>query len=123
MRMAPGLYTVAGYLDVAGEKADRSGLAVLVDPETVLKDSSADVVLDASKARLLQTEAPQRTEDRQRKVDFNVHYEASTRHGLPQRVRAAADVRRPLRRADEADEAGRVHADHPLAQGRAVSSA
>lgn len=74
MRMAPGLYTVAGYLDVAGEKADRSGLAVMVAPETVLKDGSADVVLDASKARLLQTEAPQRTEDRQRKVDFNVHY-------------------------------------------------
>ncbi|MET7492921.1 S8 family serine peptidase [Streptomyces sp900116325] len=74
MRMAPGLYTVAGYLDVAGEKADRSGLAVLVAPETVLKDGSANVVLDASKARLLQTEAPQRTEDRQRKVDFNVHY-------------------------------------------------
>ncbi|CAM5253973.1 S8 family serine peptidase [Streptomyces narbonensis] len=75
MRMAPGLYTVAGYVDVAGEKADRSGLAVLVDPETVLEDGSADVVLDASKANLLQTEAPQRTEDRQRKVDFNVHYE------------------------------------------------
>ncbi|WP_433570289.1 S8 family serine peptidase [Streptomyces sp. CA-251247] len=74
MRMAPGLYTVAGYIDVSGEKADRSGLAVLVDPETVLRDGSADVVLDASKARLLQTEAPQRTEDRQRKVDFNVHY-------------------------------------------------
>ncbi|MFI8763369.1 S8 family peptidase [Streptomyces sp. NPDC053792] len=75
MRMAPGQYTVAAYLDVAGEKADRSGIAVLVDPETVLKDGSAEVVLDASKARLLQTEAPQRTEDRQRKVDFNVHYE------------------------------------------------
>ncbi|MFE9629435.1 S8 family serine peptidase [Streptomyces sp. NPDC006463] len=74
MRMAPGTYTVAGYLDVAGEKADRSGLAVLVDPETVLKDGSADVVLDASRAHLLQTEAPERTQDRQRKVDFNVHY-------------------------------------------------
>ncbi|MGX1267491.1 S8 family peptidase [Streptomyces phaeoluteigriseus] len=74
LRMAPGLYTVAAYLDVAGEKADRSGVAVLVDPETVLEDGSADVVLDASKARLLRTEAPQRTEDRQRKVDFNVHY-------------------------------------------------
>ncbi|MER5383686.1 S8 family serine peptidase [Streptomyces sp. NPDC002688] len=74
MRMTPGQYTVAAYLDVAGEKADRSGLAVLVDPETVLKDSSADVVLDARKARVLRTEAPQRTEDRQRKVDFNVHY-------------------------------------------------
>ncbi|MFI6416196.1 S8 family peptidase [Streptomyces sp. NPDC050842] len=75
MRMAPGLYTVAAYVDVPGEKADRSGMAVLVDPETVLEDGSADVVLDASKARLLRTEAPQRTEDRQRKVDFNVHYE------------------------------------------------
>ncbi|MFJ8988775.1 S8 family peptidase [Streptomyces sp. NPDC102279] len=75
MRMAPGLYTVAGYLDVAGEEADRSGLAVLVDPETALKDGPADVVLDAGKARLLDTQAPQRTEDRQRKVDFNVHYE------------------------------------------------
>ncbi|WP_327715344.1 S8 family serine peptidase [Streptomyces sp. NBC_00490] len=75
MRMAPGLYTVAAYLDVPGEKPDRSGTAVLVDPETVLEDGSADVVLDASKARLLQTEAPQRTEDRQRKVDFNVHYD------------------------------------------------
>ncbi|MDX2294188.1 MULTISPECIES: S8 family serine peptidase [Streptomyces] len=74
MRMAPGLYTVAAYLDVTGERADRSGLAVLVDPETVLRDGSADVVLDASKARLLETEAPQRTQDRQRKVDFNVHY-------------------------------------------------
>ncbi|MFF7442734.1 S8 family serine peptidase [Streptomyces sp. NPDC008122] len=74
MRMAPGLYTVAAYLDVAGEQADRSGLAVLVDPETVLKDASANVVLDASKAHLLQTEAPQRTQDRQRKVDYNVHY-------------------------------------------------
>lgn len=32
------------------------------------------MVLDASRARLLRTEAPERTEDRQRKVDFNVHY-------------------------------------------------
>ncbi|MEU1469959.1 S8 family serine peptidase [Streptomyces sp. NPDC005761] len=74
MRMAPGMYTVAAYVDVAGEKADRSGLSVLVDPETVLEDRAADVVLDASKARLLRTEAPQLTEDRQRKVDFNIHY-------------------------------------------------
>jgi subtilisin family serine protease len=74
MRMAPGTYTVGTYLDVAGEKADRSGLAVMVDPEVILTGGSADVILDASKARLLQTEAPQRTEDRQRKVDFNVHY-------------------------------------------------
>ncbi|WP_155368969.1 S8 family serine peptidase [Catellatospora vulcania] len=74
MRMPKGIYTVTAYLDVAGEKPDRNGLATLVDPETVLGDGPADVVLDASKARLLQTEAPQRTEDRQRKVDFNVHF-------------------------------------------------
>ncbi|MEU8006331.1 S8 family serine peptidase [Catellatospora sp. NPDC049111] len=74
LRMPKGVYTIASYLDVAGERSDRSGLAVLVDPETVLGDGPAEVVLDASKARLLQTEAPQRTEDRQRKVDFNVHF-------------------------------------------------
>ncbi|MBV1848885.1 S8 family peptidase [Catellatospora tritici] len=74
MRMPPGTYVVWTYLEVAGEKADRSGLAVLVDPETVLGGGPADVVLDAHKARLLQTEAPQRTEDRQRKVDFKASF-------------------------------------------------
>ncbi|WP_211364373.1 S8 family peptidase [Micromonospora palomenae] len=71
MRMPVGTYLVAANLDVAGERADRSGLAVLVDPETVLQRDT-EVVLDASEARLLQTDAPQRTEDRQRKVDFSV---------------------------------------------------
>ncbi|HRK45289.1 MAG TPA: S8 family serine peptidase, partial [Nocardioides sp.] len=71
LRLAPGRYAVATYLDVAGEGQDRSGLAVLVDPETVL-DHSTEVVLDARGARLLQTAAPQRTEDRQRKVDFSI---------------------------------------------------
>ncbi|MFG3343511.1 S8 family serine peptidase [Streptomyces sp. NPDC048018] len=75
LRTAPGRYTVAAYVDVTGERADRSGMAVLVDPETVLEGGPADVVLDASVARLLRTEAPQRTQDRQRKVDFNVHYD------------------------------------------------
>ncbi|MEU0598891.1 S8 family serine peptidase [Streptomyces sp. NPDC006393] len=76
MRMPAGRYTVMAELDVPGEKPDRSGYAVLVDPETVLSAStgSGDVVLDAGKARLLRTEAPQRTEDRQRKVDFNIHF-------------------------------------------------
>ncbi|NUT31556.1 MAG: S8 family serine peptidase [Hamadaea sp.] len=70
LRMPPGTYSVATQLDVAGEGPDRSGLATLVDPETVLT-GPAEVVLDASKARLLQTDAPQRAEDRQRKVDFS----------------------------------------------------
>src|SRR5262249_22873162 len=71
LRLPPGRYAVATYLDVKGERADHSGLAVLVDPETVL-DHSAEVVLDARDARLLQTTAPQRTEDRQRKVDCSI---------------------------------------------------
>jgi hypothetical protein len=71
LRVPAGTYAVSTSLDVAGEKTDRSGLAVLVDPETVL-EKAATVVLDARKARLLRTKAPQRTEDRQRKVDFSV---------------------------------------------------
>ena len=71
LRLPPGSYSVTTYIDVKGERGDRSGLAVLVDPETVL-DTSADVVLDARDARLLQTDAPQRTEDRQRKVDLSI---------------------------------------------------
>jgi subtilisin family serine protease len=71
MRLPPGTYSVMAYLEVGGEKPDRSGLATLVDPETAL-DRSAEVVLDARRARLLQTSAPQRAEDRQRKVDFSI---------------------------------------------------
>ncbi|HET9421856.1 MAG TPA: S8 family serine peptidase [Nocardioides sp.] len=71
LRMPPGTYSLTAYLDVQGEGPDRSGLAVVVDPETVL-DESAEVVLDAGEARLLETEAPQRTEDRQRKVDLSI---------------------------------------------------
>jgi subtilisin family serine protease len=71
LRLAPGSYSVTSYLDVQGEASDRSGIAVLVDPETVLTQP-AEVVLDARDARLLETSAPQRTEDRQRKVDLSV---------------------------------------------------
>jgi hypothetical protein len=71
LRMPPGTYLVSTYLDVQGETPDRSGLAVLVDPETVL-DRDRKVVLDAQDARLLTTTAPQLTEDRQRKVDFQL---------------------------------------------------
>ncbi len=71
LRLPGGTYAVTSYLDVSGEGGDRSGLAVLVDPETIL-DESAEVVLDARDARLLETRAPQRTEDRQRKVDFSI---------------------------------------------------
>ncbi len=71
LRLPPGSYSLTTYLDVKGERRDRTGLAVLVDPETAL-DKNTEVVLDARDARLLQTEAPQRTEDRQRKVDLSI---------------------------------------------------
>ncbi|MFI7487483.1 S8 family serine peptidase [Micromonospora echinaurantiaca] len=73
LRLPPGTYTVETVLDVPGERPDRLGLALLVDPETVL-DGAAKVVLDASRARLLDTTAPQRTEDRQRRLDYLVEY-------------------------------------------------
>ncbi|MFF5214956.1 S8 family serine peptidase [Micromonospora sp. NPDC000442] len=73
LRLPPGTYTVETALDVPGERADALGHAVLVDPETVL-DRPSEVVLDASRARLLDTTAPQRTEDRQRKIDYTVEY-------------------------------------------------
>lgn len=74
LRMPPGTYTAETYLEVPGERADALGYAVLVDPETVLKDAPADVVLDARRARLLDTVAPQRSENRQRRVDYTVEY-------------------------------------------------
>jgi subtilisin family serine protease len=69
LRLPPGEYSVSSYLDVPGEKADALGLAVLVAGGVKL-DTSKTVSLDARKARLLQTTAPRRTEDRQRKIDF-----------------------------------------------------
>ena len=74
MRMAPGLYTVAEVPRRGRREGGPLGSGRTGRPGDRAQGRSADVVLDASKARLLQTEAPQRTEDRQRKVDFNVHY-------------------------------------------------
>ena len=100
LRLPPGSYSVATYLDVKGERRDRSGLAVLVDPETVL-DRSTEVVLDARDARLLQTEAPQRTEDRQRKVDLSIideHRDSSSAARTPsRRTSTTSTSRRPTR--------------------------
>jgi subtilisin family serine protease len=73
LRLPPGTYTVGTSFEVAGEKDDSLGFAVLVNPVTVL-DESTEVVLDASEARLLDTVAPARTEDRQRKIDYLVTY-------------------------------------------------
>ncbi|WP_040393054.1 S8 family peptidase [Catelliglobosispora koreensis] len=85
-RLPPGLLTLSTAMDVTGERPDSLGMAVLVDPETVF-NKNTEVVLDASKARLLDTRAPQSTEDRQRKIDFQIDYD-----GNLGRVRAAYQV-------------------------------
>ncbi|MFE0590171.1 S8 family serine peptidase [Micromonospora echinospora] len=77
LRLPPGTYSVQTTLDVPGERPDSLGFALLVDPETVL-DGPAEVVLDARRARLLDTATPQRTEDRQRKIDYLVRYGDAT---------------------------------------------
>ncbi|GLH96659.1 peptidase [Phytohabitans aurantiacus] len=70
LRLRPGTYAASSYLDVPGERPDALGLAVLVASGVKL-DRSRTITLDARRARLLQTTAPRRTEDRQRKIDFN----------------------------------------------------
>ena len=97
VRLPAGTYTVEADIDVNGEQADALGLAVLADPEIIL-DRTTEVVLDARQARQLQTEAPQRTEDRQTKDRLPGHVRG--RFLVPQRLRPSGDVRRPVRAAD-----------------------
>ena len=90
------------YLDVAGERPDRSGLAVLVDPETVLdrrrrgragREQGAPAA-DRGAAAHRGPPAQGGLQHRLRRL----------RHGVPQRVRRPAGVRRHLRLADRADD-------------------
>ncbi len=73
LRLPPGTYSVITAMDVPGEKADRLGLATLVDPETILNRDS-EVVLDARKARLVDTVAPQESEVRQSRIGYEINY-------------------------------------------------
>ncbi|MCP2325438.1 subtilisin family serine protease [Hamadaea flava] len=72
-RMQPGTYTLETAIDVAGDHADEQGIALLVAPQVDLT-SPKEVVLDATKARKVDIDAPQRVEDRQRLLDFQVEY-------------------------------------------------
>ncbi|GHH66055.1 peptidase [Kitasatospora indigofera] len=69
LRLPPGTYATWAALDVGGERPDSLGLAVLIDPETVLT-GPATVSLDASKARRVSAAVPQRAEQRQLRWDF-----------------------------------------------------
>jgi len=72
-RMQPGMYTVETAVDVAGDHADEQGIALMVAPQVDLT-TGREVVLDAAKARKVDIDAPQRVEDRQRLLDFQVEY-------------------------------------------------
>ena len=87
-----------------------------MDPETVLNRDS-EVVLDARKARLLDTAAPQRSEDRQRKVDFQVAYDDGDgfRDGLLMPIAYDDLYVLPTEKMTQ----GTLRCRHPLAQGRA----
>ncbi|MFC8449064.1 S8 family serine peptidase [Kitasatospora sp. NPDC057223] len=69
LRLPPGTYTTWAALDVAGDAPDSLGMAVLIDPETVLT-GPATVSLDASKSRRVSAAVPQQTEQRQLHWDF-----------------------------------------------------
>ena len=73
LRLPPNTYTVDSALDVPGERPDARGLAFMVSPQTVLTGNT-EVVLDARRVRLLDTQAPQRAENRQRKLEYMVGY-------------------------------------------------
>lgn len=70
LRLPPGNYTVWSAIDVRGERPDSLGVALMVDPETVLDSRDAEVHLDAREARLVDATAPRRSEDRQQRLDF-----------------------------------------------------
>ncbi|MFD0466916.1 S8 family serine peptidase [Nonomuraea thailandensis] len=69
LRLPPDTYMAFSLLEVEGERADARGMALLVDPETVL-DGNKEVVLDASEARPVGVSAPKLAERRQTQLDF-----------------------------------------------------
>jgi subtilisin family serine protease len=64
LRLEPGTYMAYAEIDVPGDTPDSLGLAMVVDPETVLAGDTT-VTLDASRARRISAAVPQRTQVRQ----------------------------------------------------------
>ncbi|MEV0618137.1 S8 family serine peptidase [Nonomuraea sp. NPDC050404] len=69
LRLPPGAYMAYSLLEVTGERADARGMALLVDPETVL-DGNKEIVLDAARARQVRATTPKLAERRQTHLDF-----------------------------------------------------
>ncbi|WP_433889571.1 S8 family peptidase [Streptomyces sp. CA-111067] len=60
LRLEPGTYMAYAEIDVPGDTPDSLGLAVLIDPETVLSKDTT-VTLDASRARKVSAAIPHKT--------------------------------------------------------------
>ncbi|NUP66507.1 MAG: S8 family serine peptidase [Nonomuraea sp.] len=69
LRLPPTTYLAYSLLEVRGARADARGMALLVDPETVL-DGDTEIVLDASAARPVSVTTPKLGETRQTQLDF-----------------------------------------------------
>ncbi|WP_327173038.1 S8 family serine peptidase [Streptomyces sp. NBC_01336] len=70
LRLPPRMYTAWGFLDVAGDRADEQGLALVAAPDVQLGDGGATVRLDASLANRVAAVTPRETENRQTVVQF-----------------------------------------------------
>ncbi|WP_432164685.1 S8 family peptidase [Streptomyces sp. bgisy031] len=80
LRLPPGTYTAWAMPDVRGDAADSLGVALLIDPGTVVtKDTT--VTLDASKARKVSAGVPQETETRQRRIEFRRGFDGASGFG------------------------------------------
>ncbi|WP_255435876.1 S8 family serine peptidase, partial [Salinispora sp. H7-4] len=77
LRLPPGTYTLETKAEIPGEQADSLGYALLAAPRVVL-DKPTEVNLDASQARLLDTTTPERTEDRQRLLQYTIDHGTGT---------------------------------------------
>ncbi|MGP3914535.1 S8 family serine peptidase [Nonomuraea sp. 10N515B] len=69
LRLPPSTYTAFSLLEVAGERADARGMALLTNPEITL-DRDREVVLNASRARKTSVTTPEPGERRQMQLDF-----------------------------------------------------
>ncbi|MET9533391.1 MULTISPECIES: S8 family serine peptidase [unclassified Streptomyces] len=71
LRLKPGTYSVASFLDVRGAKGkDSLGLGFLADPQIVV-DRDREITLDGRQLHQIKAQVPKRTETRQLLMEFD----------------------------------------------------
>ncbi|MFE3518268.1 S8 family serine peptidase [Streptomyces sp. NPDC059166] len=70
LRLPPRTYTAFSFLDVAGDKPDETGTAMLTAPDVVLGEGGATVHLDASATHRVSVATPLKTENDQTVVQY-----------------------------------------------------